>query len=356
MRIIVNDFAASTGGATSILVSFYNYLVSSGDCNEWYFLLSDKYIEETENIHVVLLDKEKKSRIRRLLFDYVYGRRLISKLKPDAVFYLQNTFIHGVHVPQIAYMDQPIPFQTACNFSFFDLEQRPYAIYQHIIGYLVKNACKAADLIIVQTEWMREAIVEQCRISVSKIKKIPPDIYGVCNKEKGSLDNHKFFYPASLTYYKNHGCIVQAIECINKTKKLDIQVDFTIETNEKMNFPYDEINCIGNISHSEVMDRYSTETLIFPSYIETYGLPLAEARLSGGMILTADTPFAHEILEGYVNAYYFDPFQPEQLAELIEDVYYGRIVKSDVSHEIETACKNSGWKEVVKCIQDAIPS
>ena len=62
VRIVVNDIAASEGGAISILKSLYQYILEADDINEWFFLLSGMYIKETKNVHVLLFKKEKKSR------------------------------------------------------------------------------------------------------------------------------------------------------------------------------------------------------------------------------------------------------------------------------------------------------
>ena len=62
----------------------------------------------------------------------------------------------------------------------------------------------------------------------------------------------------------------------------------------------------------------SARTLIFPSFIETFGLPLLEARESGAPVLAADTPFAREILANYEKAEFFPYDNPEILAEKIK--------------------------------------
>ena len=345
MRIVVNDFAASVGGAISILVSFYNYLISSGDRNEWFFLLSEKYVEETENIHIVLLSKEKNSRVERLLFDYLYGRRIIERIKPDAVFYLQNTFIHGIEVPQIVYMDQSIPFQKTCSFSFFKKEERPYAIYQHIIGKMIKKTCRVADCIIVQTNWMKAAISKQCHVLDRKINVIPPEISISRPSEEDTsvFEKTKFFYPAGEMIYKNHRCIVEALKLIT----MEIEVSFTISPKDK--YKGDKrIRCIGSLSHEEVIKRLSHQTLVFPSYIETYGLPLAEARQLGTIVLAADTEFAREVLYGYPNAFFFDPFNPRELSSLMMRVAEGSIIPKQTDMNMTT--KEKGWSKVVECI------
>ena len=66
-----------------------------------------------------------------------------------------------------------------------------------------------------------------------------------------------------------------------------------------------------------VYEQYAKSVLIFPSYIETLGLPLLEARLTGCPIIAADTPFAKEILDGYNNVAYFGQFDSIRLYQIL---------------------------------------
>ena len=45
MRIVVNDIAASTGGAMTVLRDFYTWVCEHDHENEWIFLFSDRYFE-----------------------------------------------------------------------------------------------------------------------------------------------------------------------------------------------------------------------------------------------------------------------------------------------------------------------
>ena len=61
------------------------------------------------------------------------------------------------------------------------------------------------------------------------------------------------------------------------------------------------IEFVGLLDNDEIMKIYRQATLVFPSYLETFGLPLLEAKMSNGVILCSDLPFAHEILDDYDN-------------------------------------------------------
>lgn len=346
MRIVVNDIAVDAGGGMSILRQFYQYIRSSGDTNEWYFLLGDRYIEPAGNIHVITLPRVKASRPYRLWFDFVTGRKVINDLAPDVVFYLQNTLVHGVKSPQVMYMDQSIPFQDEKEFSFLKREERPYAIYQHLIGVLIRSACKRSDRVIVQTQWLKDAIVRRCGVSEDRIFKVYPD----CFMDRQLLGSGKledpcrFFYPASDAVYKNHACIFGAI------KLLPVQPQFFLTLPPES--AAKGVICVGKLLLEEVYRYMSNSTLVFPSYIESYGLPLLEARKIGSLILAADTDFAREVLSGYSNAYFFAPFDPAALAELMEQVMDGRI-RNVPSTELPEQSNISGWVQVISILEKA---
>ena len=68
----------------------------------------------------------------------------------------------------------------------------------------------------------------------------------------------------------------------------------------------------------------------------------------GAIVLASDTPFSREVLDGYENAYFFDPFSPDELADLMEKVVLGEIEKLDVS---DCKCeRGDSWAQVIKLI------
>lgn len=339
----MNDIAASKGGALTVLRSFYKYLVENDRENEWIFLLSDNYIEETENIKIIVLENVKSSWKNRLKFDFFSGKKYISSLNPDVVFSLQNTIVFGLAYPQVVYMHQSIPFQKVKKFSFLKSEERKLAIYQYIIGSLIKQSIKKADRVIVQTKWIRSALIDIVNINPDHVIQIFPNFE---NNIKDNLykdyifDRHNFFYPAAKQIHKNHQCIYEASDILEKQGIKEYNISITIKNEKKMK----NITCLGALSFSSVIERYHTDTLIFPSYIETVGLPMLEARQVGTIILASDCPFSREVLDGYVNAYFFDPFKPSELADLMKKVLSGEITKVLADTQIKKTKNN--WELV----------
>ena len=73
-----------------------------------------------------------------------------------------------------------------------------------------------------------------------------------------------------------------------------------------------------------MFDLYARSILVFPSYVETFGLPLLEARKSGTYILASDCSFSREILEGYEKALFFGETDYVQLGKYILSLNNGK--------------------------------
>jgi len=351
MRIVVNDIAASVGGALTILESFHRYVRDCDQDNEWVFLLGSDLLDDSPHIRSVVMPDVKSSWLRRLVFDLISGRRLIASLKPDAVFSLQNTYTYGVRCPQVVYVHQPLPFQQTKNFSLWRRQERPWAIYQHVIGAIIKQSIRHADHVFVQTEWMREAILEQVCIANDRVESVLPDLDDLsAYKFEGTLDAGAFFYPTASAPYKNNGCVYAACRLLLQRGV----VGFTVTMTTDPPAPEPNVNPIGRVPRGQVLEMLSRTTLIFPSLMETYGLPLAEARALDALVLAADLPYAREVLDGYENAYYFDPTSPSQLAALMSRVITGSIVRSRAARDAEgprPPSGTAGWGGVVEVIE-----
>ena len=348
MRILVNDVAASQGGAKSVLESFYAYVSESDSCmkNEWLFLISDRYLEEKDQIKVEIIKKVKKNWINRLIYELFEVKKISKSFQADVVLSLQNIISFGVKVPQVVYIHQSIPFQNIKKFSFFKREEFIYAVYQYVIGALIKLSARKAKRVVVQTEWMRKAVSIKAKCEKSKVVVVPSTNQNVPLKYcEDRFDSNHFFYPAFDSIYKNQLVIEQACREIEKYGYEELKVELTTERKYEVK----GLSGIGTLSYEQVLLKYQSATLIFPSYIETVGLPLVEAMQIGTIILAADCPYAHETLGKYENAYYFNPFEAHELAQLMMAVMKGEIQKKEKKEHINN--HTNMWEKVLEEIE-----
>lgn len=324
MNILVIDVAASESGAVTILKDYHKKYSEDKD-NRYFFCVSTVELNDTENITVLPFRWVKKSWIHRLWFDYIVSGKLIKKYKIDKIVSLQNTLIPTKGCNSSLYLHMSLPF---VEYRYRLVEEPLFWVYQKIIYLLIRRAVRKADQVIVQTKWMRIAVAERCKVSEDKIIVESPE----CNVKPTGLFNidnwdRSFFYPATNYSYKNHIVIFQAIKKMVSFGVSEFKVYLTLEENEipeNCKELFDDVKtfvvCEGKLPHEEVMKRYSKSVLLFPSFIETFGLPLLEARMCNDYIIAADTPFANEILERYDKVCFFEFSDSETLAQIMKNM------------------------------------
>lgn len=321
MNILVYSVAAESGGALSVLMDFYKQFREHKE-NHYYFLVSTPQLEEQDNITVLRFPEIKKGWGHRLWFEYVKAPQLVKQLKIDEVFSTTNTVLPFVQVSQTLYLHNSLPFST---YRFKWNENRLFWVYQHIIARLIFHSLKRADHIITQTHWMKNAVIDQCGIPEGKIEVQTPPIDDSMVKLFHPTGRETiFFYPAAPFSYKNHRLIIEACKILKSREITDWQVLLTLNANGS---PYERelaavakdfrlpVKFIGFLSREEVFDWYSKSILLFPSYIESFPLPLMEARLTGAPILASDMPFSREILHNYEKSKFYKITDAEKLAD-----------------------------------------
>ncbi len=323
MRILVYDVAADSGGAATVLQSFYEEFCKDRD-NEYVFVLSVFRLETKPHIEVVNIPWIKKSPLHRLYFDQVVAHRLVKKYRIDQVLSLQNIELPRAGVPQVVYEHNALPF---VEYRFKPWEAlRPW-MTQQILGRMMKASIRRAKKVLVQTNWMKAEIARQCQIPENRIEVKFPAVE-MLKTNPWRLDEKKpvFFYPANASAYKNHRTFLKACQYLQKAGYKDYQVIWTVtgDENKGMQAIKKEteewklpIAFRGPMSRRELFDLYASSVLVFPSYVETIGLPLLEAKSAGGWILAADCLYARDCVGDYPRAAFFETFDSKTLGRMM---------------------------------------
>lgn len=325
MKILVLDVAAEYGGAYTILIQHID-AARLDFANHYVFVVSVGKFQNSDNCSFVYFPWIKKSWFHRLYFDRFIIKKVLEEQHPDRILSLQNITVSKTSIPQTLYLHQPLPFVEK---RFGIIENPKFWIYQNIIARMIYRSIRKADIVIVQTRWMRDAAMRITKTSESKYRVIPPHIPEI--EGKYQPDNQVeplFFFPASALVYKNHITIIEASEILKESGTTSYRIIFTLDGNEAKyidalhqrsisnGLP---IDWIGSIDLATVYRYYAQSSLIFPSSIETFGLPLLEARRFNCPILASDCSFSREILEGYDRVRFFNPEDASELARLMNE-------------------------------------
>ncbi len=324
-KIIIYDCAAQSGGAVTVLRKYHSTISRDSEYESW-FVTSVVDLASNDHTHLIKIPWVKKTWIHRIYCDNIYMPKLIKKLEPDEILSLQNKGIRPCGVKQTVYIHNAIPFSE----HKFCLVKDPYLwLYQNIIGFLIYRSLRQVDSVIVQTKWMRDKVIEKCGIDEDKIKiqKIESNSYstGISVRIKSSICT--FFYPSAAYSFKNHKVIIDACRLLQKKGICNYHVYFTILPDDnKLAFTINQkvlsenlpISLIGIINNERMEEMYRKSILVFPSYLETVGLPLLEAQNFNTRIIASDCIYARETIGEYTNSEFFDAMNSDMLAGIFE--------------------------------------
>ena len=159
---------------------------------------------------------------------------------------------------------------------------------------------------LVQTQIVKNLLVENNKFRSDKIF-ISPIFH--LNQEKVIEKKDFFIYPTSNVKNKNNEKLIRAfIDASRKTDK-NLNLYITLDRNE-LNFKYKlpkslKIKFLGELEHYDLIKLISeAKYLIFPSFEESFGLPLIEAKHNFCIILASDKEYVKELIDA---DFYFDP-------------------------------------------------
>lgn len=320
--IVVNNPAAKESGALTVLKNFLENIYKSKCNNKFYIFVSLEELKnyEKENIKIIIIGKQNFK--QRILWDN-YGLKKylkVNKIKPDLFLSIQNTGVNlSKDILQLIYYHQPLPISEK-KWSFFKKEERKYWFYKNIYPFFIKQYLDRADKVIVQTQWIKEGFSKKFNYKLENILLNKPIIKTPEFGKIKIIPRNKFriFYPATPLIYKNHKIIIQSLgELKKEVSNLDEKVEciFTFFKGENLEIDNlikkyqleESIKLIGKIPYEEVLSYYrSSDLMIFPSYIETLGLPLIEAQYFSLKIVAIKHSYSNEILSYYKNKKFFE--------------------------------------------------
>lgn len=195
---------------------------------------------------------------------------------------------------------------------------------------------------------------------INNIISVHPDT--IINTQKNSFENTNmglitFFYPSLPRVFKNFEVIAEAVKIIKESKDHRFRVILTLDGSENRyaisifrKYSYlTEIEFIGLKDRETIFRLYNeTDCLLFPSKLESWGLPLSEFKGFNKPIISADLPYARETLGDYGKVCYFNPDSANDLACHMQDLINGKI-KYDICEKVELPDANS-WKELLDIV------
>ena len=288
---------------------------------------------EQENIKFIIFKDIKKSWLSRVYFEYIYSWWLSKKIRPQLWLCLHDISANLYKTPQFVYCHNPSAFYKA-DANDWRLDKK-FFLFTKFYKFLYKINIKSNVNVIVQQGWIADSFSKWFGINNLLVARPVSEVNSEFqNQIHSSKKEIVFLYPAIPRVFKNFEIIIAAVTLLKEKhpevyKKIRIKFTFSEGMNKYgdqlvqncKNYNLEVIEFIGFQTKQELDSLYANkfDFLIFPSKLETWGLPLSEAKHYGLPILAADLPYAHETVGAYSGCIYFDPNNVERLARIMID-------------------------------------
>lgn len=352
------------GGILSIISDCLNYL-DEHLYQEYNIvaLVHNKSFFNTKHIHYIEFKDSKSSWFKRIKYEYFYFKKLSAELKPFLWLSLHDMTPNVVAQVKAVYCHNATPFYKP---SLKALQVEPKLIaFSAFYKYLYKIHIRKNDYVIVQQKWLREEFkkifgIKNIIVAYPAVSAEPNTIRPVLesiNQTRSIKQQVVFFYPSFPRVFKNFEAVFEASKLLQQKNYQNFKIIVTLAGNENKYAAHlykaykadPFIEWKGLLPRDEIFKIYgAADCLLFPSKLETWGLPITEFRSFDKPIILANLPYAKETTANYSKAKFIDPDSPAALAEAMEELLHNHLKYDSTvtSNQISANLEVTGWKEL----------
>lgn len=361
--IVISAVNLRKGGTLTILRDCLQYLSNlTHDCRI-VALVHKRELCDYKGIEYIEMPDVVKGWGRRLWCEYVTMRKISEELSP---VYLWLS-LHDTS-PRVKAERQAVYCQT--SFPFYRWSLRDFRmdfkipLFAMFTKYAYKVNIKSNRYLIVQQNWLREGFSRMFGLNRDKFIVAPPQRKAV-EVVPDSIRNqgYTFFYASTPDCHKNFETLCEAARLLEDEigkEKFKVVLTLSGEENKYSRWLYGKWGDVSSIDFAGFMSKErlygyykAADCLVFPSKVETWGLPITEFMEASGdkPMLLSDLPYAHETASGASKVCFFNPSDPkelkERMKELIQDkcVALASVPKLDIEEP-----KADSWKELFEIL------
>jgi len=269
----------------------------------------------------------------------------------DLPLYLKGKFLFSpANCGPFLYQNQAVTFHDA---SVFAVPHAYSFLFKTKYKLIFPSLSRLAKIIFTNSKFSQAELARYLRQPPGKFKvihlagdhieRIQPDQVIL---QKYNLYKNKYFLVAgSQSLHKNLATVQLATKLMdNNIKVVFAGRQYESVFNTKTVRPIsDNTVILGSVSDEELKSLYLNALgLIFPSYYEGFGLPILEAMHCGCPVLCSCTASLPEIAGEA--ALFFDPTNPNEIAEVMDSVYSDEYLRNDLIQKGFKRAREFAWE------------
>lgn len=297
-------------------------------------LVHRKDLAEYPGIEYIEMPGAASNWARRLWYEYVSMYRLSRLFAPISLWLsLHDTTPRVKADRQAVYCQTSFPFlRWQARDLLFDYK---IVVFSLCTRFVYRLNVRRNRWLIVQAEWLRGGLSRMLGLPRDKFIVAPPRLAAADGGDTAGESNglYTFVVAATPDCHKNFEVACKAARLLEQELgKGRFRVVLTISGTENRYSrwlywrwgKHDSIRFAGFMNRKGLFALYAAaHCLVFPSRIETWGLPISEFAPLGKPMLLADLPYAHEAAAGSRRTAFFDMRNAIELKDKMRQLLLG---------------------------------
>lgn len=360
--MIISGINLFQGGPLKVYYDCLNSIIKNKYYEKYRIILfvhkKELFSEYFDKAQVIELPKSRKNALYRLYYEYIFFYFFSLKTNVDIWLSLHDMTPNVRARKRYVYCHNPLIFEPDV-FRINKKDIKKY-IYAKLYKQLYRTNIKKNTNVIVQQNWIRDEFERMFRIDNVVVARPVVEQIGIDSEEEVE-EEYTFLYPAFPRVFKNFELICKAVEKIDSEYKYQYKVWLTIDGTENEysrkiveKFKHNvHLKFIGLQNFENMKKLYGkANCLVFPSKLETWGLPISEFKETGREMLIVDLPYAHETVGSYSKVDFFESNNVIQLAEKMKKTIIGDNSFKKIVEDKPRQPYCNGWDELCKIILD----
>jgi glycosyltransferase involved in cell wall biosynthesis len=382
MKIVINAASAKMGGAVTYITNVLRCLPGPESGYEFEVFLPPEtargQVGLARNVHLLVTNIGHASWWRRLWWEQITLRSHLRKTAADLLFSTGNFGMFRCPVRQVL---------LVCNALYFSKIYREVFVPRHtwrvraafrLRRWLVRRSAESCDVVMTPTQALLDDLRPEVKVgkalvnpyAVAEEDFCPQPVEGATATPGGGCGSVvRLVFVSLYAEHKNLATLLEAIRLLNRDGGRKFLLKTTVNPAWKdaaWTTTYRDdlalagqtgvapwVEFVGPFDRAEALRLYrGADIFVFPSLVESFGHPLAEAMAAGLPIAAADTPVNREVCGSA--AVYFQPLSPEDLASKVSRLATDRALRQRLGVAgYRRAAAAPGWDEHVRRVLEA---
>lgn len=280
----------------------------------------------------------KRSWFTRLWFEWFEFGRLSRSLKPDLWLSLHDITPRVQARRQVVYCHNSSPFY---QLTWREARLEPsFALFNLFYAQLYRAFISRNQAVVVQQEWLRNAfqrlyahpnVVVAYPAQQECVQAVQAAVHHT--RKPSAFSPLVLLYPALPRVFKNFEVLCEAMKQLTPHIRglLELRLTISGEENAYARNLHRRFSSVPGVcfiarqTRLQMEEEYrNCDVVLFPSRLETWGLPITEAKSRSKPLLVADLPYAHETVGNCESVTFLPAHDAKSWAKTFESLAAGQ--------------------------------